>query len=57
MIGRPFLTFVHPEDRAAALAAYFSSVVAAASRVQAQRGHLRCQTSIGGTYGWPLLGR
>ena len=53
MIGRPFLTFVHPEDRAAALAAYFSSVVAAASRcrvrVPAQRGHVRCQTSTGGT--------
>jgi PAS domain S-box len=53
VIGRPFLTFVHPEDRAAALAAYFSSVVAAASRcrlrVPAQRGQLRCLTSTGAT--------
>jgi PAS domain S-box-containing protein len=30
IVGRPFLTFVHPEQRSASLAGYFRSVVAAA---------------------------
>ena len=53
MIGRPFLGFIHHKDRAAALAAYFTSVVAAAcphrAPVAARHGHLRCQTRTGNT--------
>src|SRR5579859_6548271 len=31
IIGRPFLTFVHPDARAASLAAYFEAIVATAA--------------------------
>jgi PAS domain S-box-containing protein len=46
IIGRPFLTFVHPQERAAALACYFASVVAAAGEPKPPAAHaeLRCVT-------------
>jgi PAS domain S-box-containing protein/diguanylate cyclase (GGDEF)-like protein len=50
LIGRPFLSFVHPDERAASLACYFRSVVAAAagnSVGDAERTELRCITEDG----------
>jgi PAS domain S-box-containing protein len=49
IVGRPFLTFVHPQERAASLAAYFESVVAAASAPIRRAAHaeLRCLTGDG----------
>lgn len=49
IVGRPFLTFVHPEERAASLAGYFVSVVAAVSQRATRPGHaeLRCLTGRG----------
>lgn len=52
IIGRPFLAFVHPGDRAASLASYFRSLVAAADpqrRSSAEHGELRALTSRGVT--------
>lgn len=52
IIGRPFLAFVHPSDRAASLACYFRSLVAAADpqrRLSAEHGELRALTSRGAT--------
>jgi PAS domain S-box-containing protein len=49
MVGRPFLTFVHPEQRSASLACYFRSVVAAAAASPPATEHteLRCLSSDG----------
>ena len=44
ILGRPFLAFVHPEDRPRALASYFEAVVAAAAGVHDGRTTLRCLT-------------
>jgi PAS domain S-box-containing protein/diguanylate cyclase (GGDEF)-like protein len=50
LVGRPFLTFVHPDERAASLACYFASVVAAAGDKPQNPAHgqLRCVTGSGG---------
>jgi EAL domain-containing protein (putative c-di-GMP-specific phosphodiesterase class I) len=45
IVGRPFLTFIHPEDRGASLACYFNAVVqaaAGAAAVSASARELRC---------------
>jgi PAS domain S-box-containing protein len=49
IVGRPFLTFVHPEQRSASLAGYFRSVVAAASASPPATEHaeLRCLSGDG----------
>jgi len=49
IVGRPFLTFVHPEQRSDSLACYFQSVVAAAVRPPHQTKHteLRCVAGDG----------
>lgn len=49
MVGRPFLTFVHPQERALSLSCYFRSVVAAAARrpATAERSELHCLTGSG----------
>lgn len=52
MIGRPFLRFVHPDDRPSSLAGYFRSVVAAAADSQdrpPEQAELRCLTRTGAT--------
>ena len=41
IIGRPFLTFVHPDERPASLAAYFEAVVAVAAGVRSGSSRLR----------------
>jgi PAS domain S-box-containing protein len=47
IIGRPFLTFVHPDARAVGLAAYFEAVVAAAAGVRGGNTTLRCLAGNG----------
>lgn len=47
LVGRPFLAFVHPEQRSAALAAYFEAVVAVAAGVRGGSRELRCVTRAG----------
>jgi EAL domain-containing protein (putative c-di-GMP-specific phosphodiesterase class I)/PAS domain-containing protein len=47
VIGRPFLSFVHANERAAALAAYFEAVVAVAAGVSGGGRELRCVTGSG----------
>jgi PAS domain S-box-containing protein len=49
MVGRPFLTFVHPEQRTASLACYLRSVVAAAaaSPPATEHSELRCLSGDG----------
>ena len=44
IVGRPFLAFLHPDDRPAGLASYFEAVVAAAAGVRDGRTALRCLT-------------
>jgi PAS domain S-box-containing protein len=46
IVGRPFLAFVHPTERAASLAAYFEAVIAAATRarIRSDSCTLRCLT-------------
>ena len=44
ILGRPFLAFVHAEDRPRALASYFEAVVAVAAGVHDGRTTLRCLT-------------
>jgi diguanylate cyclase (GGDEF)-like protein/PAS domain S-box-containing protein len=48
VIGRPFLSFVEPAQRARSMAAYFRAVVAAATnRVTSECGELQCRTGTG----------
>ncbi len=48
VIGRPFLAFVHPEQRSASMASYFRAVVAAAScRTSSEQSELLCLTGAG----------
>ena len=47
LVGRPFLSFVHPADRPACLAVYFEAVVAAAAGVRRGHGGLRCLSGAG----------
>jgi PAS domain-containing protein len=44
IVGRPFLAFVHPDDRPTSLASYFEAVVAAAAGVRNGRTRVRCLT-------------
>lgn len=44
IVGRPFLAFVHPDDRPASLASYFEAVVGAAAGVCTGRTRVRCLT-------------
>lgn len=44
IVGRPFLNFVHPEHRPAALATYFEAVVAAAAGLRHGTRTLHCLT-------------
>lgn len=49
IVGRPFLTFVHPAERAASLASYFVSVVTAIGQYPGRAAHaeVRCVTGRG----------
>ena len=47
LVGRPFLTFVHPADRPGSLAVYFEAVVAAAAGVRHGHNRLRCLSGTG----------
>jgi diguanylate cyclase (GGDEF)-like protein/PAS domain S-box-containing protein len=50
VVGRPFLTFVHPEQRSASMASYFRAVVAAAAnQPSTEQGELLCLTGTGAT--------
>lgn len=47
IIGRTYLTFVHPDDRGASLAAYFEAVVAVAAGVRHGSREVRYLTGDG----------
>jgi PAS domain S-box-containing protein len=47
IVGRPFLSFIHPAHRAATLSTYFQAVVAAAAGVRHDDRKLRCLTGDG----------
>jgi PAS domain S-box-containing protein len=47
ILGHPFLNFIHPDQRPAALAAYFEAVVAAAAGIRHGDSRLRCVTGDG----------
>jgi PAS domain S-box-containing protein len=49
IIGRPFLTFVHPDERAASIAHYFEAVAAVAAGVRDGYAVLRCLAGDGET--------
>lgn len=49
IIGRPFLTFVHPDERAASIADYFETVAAVAAGVRDGHTVLRCLAGDGDT--------
>jgi diguanylate cyclase (GGDEF)-like protein/PAS domain S-box-containing protein len=50
VLGRPFLTFVHPEQRSASMASYFRAVVAAAAnQISTEHSELLCLTGTGAT--------
>jgi PAS domain S-box-containing protein len=48
ILGHPFLNFVHPAQRPAALAGYFEAVVASAAGLRHGERRLRCLSGDGG---------
>jgi PAS domain-containing protein len=55
LLGHPFLNYIHPGQRPAALAGYFEAVVAAAAGIRHGDCRLRCLTGDGGAI--PLRAR